>query len=181
MAGMVALLALPLQGQSTLVVEGRAGIATPAGSPPTGWAERGSGAATGVHFALRRGARHYLYIGFSQIRTPCDGQGCSGDQVSTQWEGGVRLDLRTEGVVPWLRLGAITPSIEGVPSADAGGFELSDRGWGGEVGGGVRLPIAERISVGPGIRFLAARASVGSAESVTLRWIVMDLGLTVGF
>lgn len=173
----------PLRAQSTLVVEGRAGVALPLGDSPPGWGDRRAGSAAGIHFALRRGTRSYLYLGFSQLRTPCDGEGCGVTPVSTQWEGGVRIDLATDGVVPWLRLGAIAPSIEGVPpgssSTDQPG--LSDRGWGGEVGAGVRLPVAERISVGPGIRVLAARLRAGASDPVTLRWMVVDVGLTVGF
>lgn len=180
----LALVAPPLHAQSTLVVEGRAGIALPSGERPDGWAAGEAGAATDVHFALRRGEHVYIYVGFSQLRTPCEGTGCRGTRTSTQWNGGVRLDLRTTGIVPWLRLGAVSPSIERIPIAsegDAPAWGLSERGWGGEVGGGVRLPIGDRVGVSPGIRYIVARVGDHSPAPVTLRWVVADIGLVVGF
>lgn len=179
----VSLFAPPLRAQSTLVVEGRAGVSVPTGSAPRAWPEPASGSAAGVHFALRRGARSYLYLGFSQLRTPCEGEGCGDRSTATQWEAGVRFDLRTEGVVPWLRAGAITPSIENAPlgagpDSDVG---LSDRGWGGEVGGGLRFPLGERFGVSPGARLVVSRVGAGGGDPVTLRWIVFDVGLTWGF
>lgn len=176
-------LAPPLRAQSTLVVEGRAGLSVPTGTAPRAWPDPESGTAAGVHFALRRGARTYLYLGFSQLRTPCAGERCSGRSTATQWEAGVRVDLRTEGVVPWLRAGVITPSIENAPLGEGpgAGFGRSDRGWGGEVGGGLRVPLGERFGLSPGARLVASRVGAGELDPVTLRWIVFDVGLTWGF
>lgn len=180
----LAVFAAPTAAQSTFVIEGRAGTAIPLGPAAEGVGETQAGAAAGVHFALRRGERSYLFAGFSQLRARCDGDPCGGSRVSTQWEAGMRFDLRESGVVPWLRVGAVFPSIERVPLADPDEeprFGVSDRGWGGEVGAGLRVPVSERIGISPGARFVVSRVGRGAAEALTVKWLVVDLGLVVGF
>lgn len=183
---LVAVLAcpLPLRAQSTLVVEARGGITQPVGTRPATWAAGEGGAAAGIRFALQRGPHSAVYLGFSQLRTPCQGEGCGGTRVNTQWEGGLRFDLRTAGVVPWLQLGGVSPSLERVPLATPGApptYGLSERGWGGEVGGGLRLPIGDRLALSPGARYVVARVGDHGPEPVTVRWMVLDIGLAVGF
>ncbi len=175
---MLALLAGPIAGQGVLVVEGRAGWALPRGAfdRPLPDTELAAGPGTGVHFALRRGSRVYVYLGFSQLRFDCAGAACRGSWISTQWDSGVRVDLRTRGVVPWIRVGVVSPSVEHVPGERGGA-----RGWGGEAGGGVRVPMTERLSLSPGIRFGVADVSRDERDDVSMRFVVADLGLVVAF
>lgn len=169
---------VPLEAQSVLVVEARGGGAVPKGSfrMPVAGADLSAGTAAGVHFALRRGSRTYISLGFSQLRFDCAGPSCGAAWVSTQWEAGVRVDLRSSGVVPWLRLGVVTPSVENVP-----GEPDAVRGWGGDAGAGVRVPLTTRLFLSPGVRFTAAELGRSAGPDATMRFLVADLGLVVGF
>ena len=168
----------PLSAQSALVVEARAGISSPLGSfgEPTPEAKLGPAPATGLQFGIRRGTRTYLYFGFSQLRFDCDGGACRGSWIATQWEAGVRAELTSGTVVPWLRAGVVTPSLENVP-----GGPRSARGWGGEGGGGVRFALTERLSLSPGARFGVVDVGRSRGEDVAMRYLLFDLGLVVAF
>ena len=168
----------PLSAQSTLLVESRAGISVPRGSfrAPTPEAELTSAPAVGLHFGLRRGTRTYLYLGFSQLRFDCEGLECDGTWVATQWEAGVRAELTDGPVVPWIRAGIVTPSVEHVP-----GVRRGARGWGGEGGAGIRIALTERLSLSPGARFGAVNVGRSEGEDVPMRYLLVDLGLVVAF
>lgn len=168
----------PLSAQSALIVEARAGLSSPMGSfaDPTPETQLGRAPATGVQFGIRRGTRTYLYIGFSQLRFDCEGGDCRGSWISTQWEAGVRTELTSGTVVPWLRAGVVTPSVENVP-----GGRRSARGWGGEGGGGLRFALTERLSLSPGARFGVVDVGRSEGEDIAMRYLLFDLGLVVAF
>ena len=168
----------PLSAQSTLIVESRAGISSPRGSfrTPTPDTELSSAPSVGLHFGLRRGTRTYVYLGFSQLRFDCEGVECDGTWVATQWEAGVRAELSSGPVVPWLRAGVVSPSVEHVP-----GVRRGARGWGGEGGAGARIALTERLSLSPGARFGAVNVGRSVGEDVAMRYLVVDLGLVVAF
>ena len=168
----------PVAAQSTLIVEARAGISSPRGSfrNPTPGAALKAAPATGVQFGLRRGSRTYIYIGFSQLRFDCEGEGCGGNWVATQWDAGVRAELTSGSVVPWLRAGVVAPSVENVPGA-----RRSARGWGGEGGAGLRFALTERLSLSPGARFGVVDVGRSAGEDVAMRYLLFDLGLVVAF
>jgi hypothetical protein len=168
----------PLAAQSPLIVESRAGFSSPRGSflTPSPDTELSRAPSVGLHFGLRRGTRTYLYLGFSQLRFDCEGLACEGAWVATQWEAGIRAELTAGAVVPWLRAGVVTPSVENVP-----GVRRAARGWGGEAGAGVRFALTERLSLSPGARFGAVDVGRPEGEDVAMRYLVFDLGLVVAF
>jgi hypothetical protein len=82
-----------------------------------GWeSEASNGASFGVHFALTSGHVGYL-VGLNEYRFKCPTVGCGAetDLVSAAWDIGLRINLRMSGVVPWLRVGAITELLEAGP------------------------------------------------------------------
>lgn len=177
-AGLLWVTTTPVVAQSTLIVESRAGIATPSGSfgAPLPETELAAAPSVGLHFGLRRGERTYIYLGFSQLRFDCTGDACRGSWIATQWEAGIRAELGTGGVVPWLRAGVVTPSVERLP-----GVRRTARGWGGEGGAGLRIALTERLSLSPGARYGAVDVARHDNDDVAMRYLVFDLGLVVAF
>ena len=155
-----------------------------------GWeAEASTDASFGVHFALTRGHLAYL-VGFSEHRFKCPEAGCSAetDLVSTSWDIGLRINLRTSGVVPWLRLGAVAALLEadlgtaGSTGATAATVrEESDRGWGFEAGAGILIPVADRFGLSPGVRYGRVDLDLTSRGVLRERYLVVDLGFVLGF
>jgi hypothetical protein len=197
-AACVALLAAPslLSAQvSPLQVEVNGGVAVPTQefADPGGLAgEAESGASFGVHFALTQGHVSW-YLGFSEHRAKCGGGACSGDFVSTAWDLGLRLNLLTGPVVPWLRLGTtsqITRAQLADPTADPlPGQPIpmlaaeSGRSWGVEAGAGIMIRLTERFGINPGVRYARVNPSFRTplTGSLEMRTWVMDLGLILGF
>ena len=103
---------LVLEGQPSVVqmeVNGGASIPVAEFAGVEGWeGEASTDASFGVHFALTSGRLGYL-VGFSEHRFKCPNVGCGAetDLVSTSWDIGLRINLRTSGVLPWLRLSAV--------------------------------------------------------------------------
>ncbi len=183
--GLATLVASPLVAQSVLTVAARGGTSVPMGSfrDRPGGERLGGAPAVGLQFALLRGGRTYLYLGFAQSRITCSA--CPESWVSTDWEAGVQLLLRTGRVVPWLRAGVVSPTVENVPVASEGGgtarYGTSERGWGGEAGAGLRIGLTERVALSPGVRFVAVDLGGAGAEDLRMRYLTIDLGLVLGF
>jgi opacity protein-like surface antigen len=83
----------------------------------------------------------------------------------------------------WLRAGGLINHIE---LEDEGGDVVSDtkHGLGWEVGAGVTVPLSDRFSLTPGVRFrsLPRDLTVGSiTRSVTLNYATATVGLTFAF
>lgn len=177
----------PLRGQSTFVLEARGGVTVPLGSFATGpGGGRVAGAPVGgIQFGLLRGRRTYMTLGFAQARFDCTRDGCRSRWVATQWDAGVRMEFATGSLVPWVRAGVVTPTVEHVPRVVDGGDNnavgTSDRGWGGEAGAGVRIAVSERLSLSPGARFVAVDVGRGGDASLRMRYLIVDLGVVVGF
>lgn len=178
-------LAGPLAAQAPLTVEARGGMLAPIGGFRTG-PERGgtlgAGASFGVQFALERSDGRHLYLGFSQHRVDCGDDGCGGEglYVSTAWDGGLRWDLGSGASVPWIRLGVTIPRVErDRPAPDDA--DVSELGFGGEAGFGVRFGIQGRFYLSPGVRFGAANAGLPDGTLLRMRYLVADMGVVVGF
>lgn len=176
-----------VRAQSTLVLEARGGVTVPVGSFRSGpdggrLAEAPVG---GIQFGLLRGSRTYVTLGFAQARVDCVRDGCPSRWVATQWDAGVRVELATGDIVPWVRAGVVTPTVEHVPRLDPGLDAprpgTSDRGWGGEAGAGVRFAVSERLSLSPGARYVAVNVGRGGDAELRMRYVIVDLGLVVGF
>lgn len=183
-------LAVPIATEaqvSALQLEVNGGAAFPVQelSGPEGFEDEASTDTTfGVHFALTSGRITYL-VGFSEHRFGCPAIGCGGKTnfVSTAWDLAVRLNLRREGVVPWLRLGTVAALVQadftasGEPSLPA----ESDRGWGFEAGAGVLIPVATRLALNPGVRYGRVDVDFPTRGELAMRYLVVDLGLVLGF
>ncbi|MBT8335637.1 MAG: hypothetical protein KJO11_03470 [Gemmatimonadetes bacterium] len=174
-------------GQASLVVESRAGVSIPSGgfSEGPGGGRLAAGPTVGIQFGVLRGRRTYVTLGFAQVRTDCSRDGCRSRWVSTQWNGGVRVELGDGGAVPWVRAGIVSPTVENValrPAADDPIRDgTSDRGWGGEIGAGMRFPLSERLSLSPGARWVAVDVGRAGEDDLQMRYWVADVGIVVAF
>lgn len=181
------------EGQLSVVqmeVNGGASIPVAEFAALDGWeGEASTDASFGVHFALTRGRLGYV-VGFSEHRFRCPEAGCGveTDLVSTSWDIGIRVNLRTSGVVPWLRFGVVAALLEadlatvaspGVTATTV--REESDRRWGFEAGAGVLIPVATRFGLNPGVRYGKVDLDLASKGVLRERYLVVDLGLVLGF
>jgi len=167
-----------------LVVEPRVGVALPVASFRTGPDEGGEiGAAPtfGLHFVYRSSAGWGPYVGFSQHRFDCGGDGCPGDEyVATSWDFGAQ---RTFGRFGWVRASILfarlerefavggAPPVEGVSSLSAGI----------EGGAGFRIPLPMRLSLVPGARYGWLNTRFRDDGLVRMRWLAADVGLAFPF
>ncbi len=173
-----------------LVVEVRAGASSPLASFATG-SRAGEGTDAGASFALdlvlTGETRRALYVGFSQNRFGCGGAGCAGDAqyVATGFAVGFRWDLRTRGsVIPWVRLGGITTSVEtpdGITLSADQAEGVSDLGYGAEMGLGVYIGTDRRVALNPGVRFSAINTGLPDGGLLRMRYLVADLAITLSF
>lgn len=167
-----------------LEVNGGAALPVQELSGPEGFEGEASTDATfGVHFALTSGRISYL-VGFSEHRFGCPAIGCGGKTslVSTAWDLAIRLNLRKEGVVPWLRLGTVAALAQADFTA-SGAIpvrEESDRGWGLEAGAGIQIPVATRLALNPGVRYGRVEVDFPTKGEFAMRYLVVDLGLVLG-
>ncbi len=192
MSALSVIVASPLRAQlSVMQMEVNGGASIPVGdfAGTNGWeGEAAAGAGFGVHFALTSGHLGYL-VGFSEYRFECPEAGCGAetDLVSTAWDVGLRINLRTSGVVPWLRIGAVAALLEadlGTPASGATPStvrEESDRGWGIEAGAGILIPVAERFGLSPGVRYGRVDLDLASRGVLRERYLVVDLAFVLGF
>lgn len=184
-----------LRGQvSPLQVEIKGGVAVPAQefADPGGLeGEAERGASFGLHFALTQGHLSW-YVGFSEHRVECGGGACADDFVSTAWDVGVRLNLFSGPVVPWIRVGTtsqITQAQLSDPLRDPLSSSIrtiaseSDRAWGFEAGTGIMVQVGERFGISPGVRYSRVSPVFTNPNLGELRiqtWVI-DLGLILGF
>lgn len=187
LAGVAALTTGGLEAQeSALVLEARGGVAVPIGSFSTGQRTgegTSPGASFGIDFALPGGGRWTPYVGFSQHRFPCADAGCAaeGRYVATGFHGGFRLaPFPSAGVIPWLRVGAVTSHLEtdGLGGPNAGRTQL---GVGAEVGVGVHIGGASRFALNPAVRAVAMNTRLPGGDLLRMRYLVGDLGLALAF
>ena len=186
LAGLVGV-AAPTAAQSSLIVESRVGVSIPTGSFAVGpgGGRLAEAPTLGVRFGLLQGGRTYVTLGFAQVRTDCSRDGCGSRWVSTQWEAGVLVDLARGPAIPWLRAGLVSPTVENVPIRQEPGGALatgtSERGWGGELGAGVRFELSERLSLSPGARWVSVDVGRAAEDDLAMRYWVVDVGIVVGF
>jgi len=180
---------------SPIQVEINGGVALPVeefAGPGGLEGEAQRGPSFGVHFALTQ--RHVSwYLGFSEHRSGCGGVGCSGDFISTAWDLGVRLNLASGPVVPWLRVGTTSvitkaeltdPAVDPLPGTPPPTFAAeSGRVWGLEAGAGIMVRVTERLGLSPGLRYTKVDPSFSDPDvgGIGIRMWVLDLGLIVGF
>jgi len=175
----------PLRAQAPLSVDVRGGAALPVGSfGSPGRAAAEAGPSLSVHFAYQRTRGRAFYAGFSRHRFGCGDGACppDGEMVSTAWGVGSRLSLRVGGAAPWLRLGVLFDRVMGDFGPPGESVRrLSDLSLGGEVGVGVTLPLRGRLSTGPSVRYALLDTRFPEVGILRMRYLVTDLGLTLGF
>ena len=176
-----------LAGQaSPLVIEMHGGTAVPVSSFATGTAAgEGTDAmeSFGLAFAVSGAGRRTVYVGFSEHRFGCEAAGCApGDRyVATGFDLGLRINLRTTGsVVPWLRLGALTTRVDvpAIPNDRAG---VSALGFGGEAGIGLYIGASSPVALVPGIRLAAVNTELPGGSLLRMRYVVVDVALSLAF
>jgi hypothetical protein len=153
--------------------------------PEGGWGGKTSeGAAFGMGFTLPLPGPLGGYLGFGQYRIGCDREVCSSGKswVSTGFDVALRMVFGRKRVRPWLQGGLHSARVEGESISDEGvESRASERGAGFEAGGGILFAIGERASLNAGARY--GRVDVDFLELGTLgmRYLVVDLGLVLGF
>ncbi len=150
-----------------------------------GWeGETGGGPSLGMGFTFPLFHVVGGYLGFSQHRFSCDEDVCQEGKawVSTGFDIALRVVLGDRRVRPWIQGGLHTPRIEG-RLLDEGQVQklTSNGGTGFEVGGGVLVKVGERMSLSPGVRYGAGEVPFSVQPTIQLRYLVLDLGLVVGF
>jgi len=150
-----------------------------------GWEEEaGGGPSLGMGFTFPIHRVIGGYLGFSQHRFGCDEDVCQEGKawVSTGFDIALRVVLGDRKVRPWIQGGLHTPRIEGrVPNEGRAQKLTSSGGTGFEVGGGILVKVGERMSLSPGVRYGAAEVPFSVQPTIQLRYLVLDLGLVVGF
>jgi hypothetical protein len=180
----------PLQGQEgSFAFQLRGGGAFPIasfGSETAGWqGESGEGSSFGMGFTLPAPGPLGAFLGFSQHRFSCPEGVCSGGSkwIATGFDVALRQVLERWRVRPWFQGGLHTFRIEGDEADDGGEATpiVSDLGLGLEVGGGVLIGIGERTSLSPGLRYGWGRVPFPDREDMSLHYLILDLGLVLGF
>lgn len=154
--------------------------------PDVGWAgDVGSGASFGMSFAYSFNWYAGAYAGFSQHRFGCTASACGRDTklVATGFDLGGRFLLGTGWLRPVIRAGVVTYRVEGTaPAGDGGTVEtISRRTVGLEAGLGLDVPVAEGVSLSPGVRYLRMRPDFGALGDLHVRSLMADLGVVLSF
>jgi len=150
-----------------------------------GWEEEaGRGPSLGMGFTFPLFSVVGGYLGFSQHRFACDENVCPEGKnwISTGFDVALRVVLGQRKVRSWVQGGIHTNRIEGRVRRGEGIQSLhSEGGAGFEVGGGLLLTVAERMSLSPGVRYGSGDVPFSEYPTMELRYLVFDLGLVVGF
>jgi len=166
----------------------RGGGTLPVGSfrdETRGWerrAGRGTSLAMGFTFPLFPYVGGYL--GFSQHRFGCDEDLCPGGEywVSTGFDVALRVVAGRRRVRPWVQGGIHTHRVQARILGEDEALSLHSEGGGGyEVGGGLLIQVAERMSLSPGVRYGLGNVPIPGHPTLGMRFLVFDLGLVVGF
>jgi len=171
----ISFLADEAQAQQTLPLsfEGRAGVAIPTGDLGD---EFDPGFAFGANIAWHFTPMFGVYGGYSQAAFG------TGDDSSVRSQGfdlGAHVDLPSPMLAPWLRGGLVFKEMH----ASRGAASLtSDTGTGFEVGGGIAFPIADMISLTPGLRYTSFPVTYqefGVDQGDNASYLTLDVGVRV--
>lgn len=186
-AFLLGLMPTPSQGQgSPFTLEARAGAAVPVSGFASGdgvGEGTSTGAVFGVEVTLASGGWRTLYAGFSQARFGCRDAGCPTGEpyVATGVNVGLRVALVPgAAVLPWIGVGGFTTRVEspGVTGSPKGNSTL---GYGGEVSAGLYIRTGGTLAFTPAVRLAQARTDLPGGTTLTLRYVVADLGFTLQF
>ncbi len=177
-AGQAGPFAFQVRGGSTVPVLGFR-------SQDRGWeGKTGQGATLSMGFTIPLIGPLGGYLGFGQYRFGCDENVCSDGKswVSTGFDVALRLLLGQDAVGSWIQAGLHTHRMEGwVLQGEESRYLTSQGGGGYEVGGGILVKVGERMSVSPGLRYGEGSVPFSDRPSLRPRYLVLDVGLVVGF
>ena len=145
----------------------------------------GQGSSFGMGFTFPAPGPFGAFLGFGQRRFSCDDSVCpdGSDWISTGFDVALRL-VRGEGRVrSWIQGGLHTHRLEGEVFGEGGGpGEITSRGGAGfEVGGGLLIGVGTRTSLSPGVRYGWGEVPFENRKGIGLRYLILDLGLVLGF
>ncbi|MBT8398357.1 MAG: hypothetical protein HKO65_07365 [Gemmatimonadetes bacterium] len=188
------ILSLSLNGTDVSCQEGAFAFQIRGGAtaPVAGFLDEGEGweEKAGPHRSFGMGFTFPLYrslggyLGFSQHRFACDSDVCpEGEKwITTGFDVALRMVFGRTGLRSWIQAGIHTNRIEGVVFERGDERSLHSEGGGGyEMGGGVLVEVGERMSLAPGIRYGLSDVPFATRPSLGLRYLVVDLGLVLGF
>ena len=178
LAGQEGSFAFQVRGGSTIpVLEFR--------SQDDGWeGKAGQGATLAMGFTIPLLGPLGAFLGFSQHRFACDGSVCPGGNpwISTGFDVALRLLLGERRVRSWIQAGLHTHRVEARLVQEGESRWVTSRGGGGyEAGGGILVQIGDRMSLAPGLRYGEGNIPFSNHPSLRPRYLVLDLGLVVGF
>jgi hypothetical protein len=155
------------------------------GDGDRGWEERATaGVSFGMGFSFPFFSVFDGYLGFSQHYFGCDPDLCprGKDWVSTGFDVGLRLVAGRDRVRPWFQGGFHSHRVEGKLRGLQGVETLRSGGGGGyEFGGGILIQVGERTSLAPGVRIGRGNVPFEDRSNLKLQYVVVDLGLVLGF
>lgn len=151
-----------------------------------GWqGEAGQGPNFGMGFTVPIPGPFGAYLGFGQRYFECDSSVCpeSRNWISTGFDVALRLVLGEGRVRSWLQGGLHTHRLEGrlLGPGGKGRRVTSDGGGGVEVGAGTLISLGERTSLSPGVRYGWGEVPFSDRAAMDLRYLVLDLGILMGF
>ena len=170
-----------------LVVEVRAGVGVPTGALVEGERslEAEPGPALSAGAALRLGRALSLYAEYNRTTLGCEQCGAAGldDQLTDAGGGlGVRLDLGTLPLGPWLRAGGVYHELRF--SSERGSL-YSEPGFGVQAGAGASFPLVGGLRASPGVYFRAYSADLDlgglPGRTVEVNQLILDLALAYRF
>jgi len=145
----------------------------------------GQGPSFGMGFTFPAPGPFGAFLGFGQRRFSCDESVCpkGTDWVSTGFDVALRAVVGEGRVRSWMQGGVHTHRMEGeVFGEDGESRRITSEGGGGvEIGGGLLIAVGARTSLSPGLRYGWGEVPFKDRRAMGLGYVIMDLGLVLGF
>ncbi len=119
-----------------------------------------------------------VYAGYTQSDFDVNSGLVSGNASDRGLNAGLRaaLPVGLPALGPWVHGGVVFNELRG----QVGGFSgSSERKLGFEVGGGLELPLGQRVSVTPGATYTATSRDNAVGGSANVNYVKADIGLRV--
>jgi opacity protein-like surface antigen len=163
---------------SPFAVELRAGLAFPSGDLKDIDEEEGIETESGVGVNLNAsyqvtpmvalyGEYSWLQFGIKDVD--------DADVTDQGFGAGVKLSFQTPGMTPFLKAGIAMHQIE--LSVEDFSTDIEDENLGFRVGGGVEIPLGNRLSVTPGATFTTYSIGDDSEDDATISHFTVDVGM----